>query len=212
MSQETFIALPTWIESYFATLTRQQTMIDLFHLSTIVMDMCQRSSENGRRDRDYLHPLELFQKRIAIANAYNTDFLVSVSSAGFLSSESDSMHHQQSTDSPAFRLMRKSKHVALQVSTNSVSTENKTMGTAESLAADKSRSRCVNSLDQLGWHKIFMDTRSILPDCLQMSTPELIPRKSYSSKELHEHFKRYGTLLPVAHPLNMANSRTDTYR
>ncbi|MGK3746294.1 MAG: hypothetical protein ACI90V_013156, partial [Bacillariaceae sp.] len=25
-------------------------------------------------------------------------------------------------------------------------------------------------------------------------------------------FKRYGTLLPIAHPLNMANAKTDLYR
>jgi len=231
VSQETFIELPTWIESSFATMTKQQTMLDLFQLSSVVMDMCQRgasddtsssnrpesfddskSKEKKSRDRDYLYPLGLFQKRIAIANAYNTDFLVSVSSSAFLSSESDSMHHQQTTNTPALRLMKKSEYVALQVTTDAVATGKTTIGITDNPAAEDSRSRCVDSLDQLGWHKIFIDTRSILPNWLQISTPELIPRQSYSSKDLHEQFRRHGTILPIAHPLNMANSRTDIYR
>jgi len=47
---------------------------------------------------------------------------------------------------------------------------------------------------------------------LRLSTPELIPQSSYTSKDLQEQFKTYGTLLPIAHPLNMANSKTDWYR
>ena len=76
----------------------------------------------------------------------------------------------------------------------------------------RSRSNCANSLDRLGWHKIFLDSRNILPDWLRLSTPEFVPQLSYTSKDLQEQFKRYGTLLPIAHPLNMANSRTDRYQ
>merc|ERR1712224_959691 len=88
-------------------------MNDLFisNDSTIVTDMCTRVMDDDGDDdtgstvdkdddkhRDFLLPLQLFQKRIAVANAYNTDFLVSVSSAAFLSAESDSVHYHQSEE------------------------------------------------------------------------------------------------------------------
>ena len=241
VSQETFIELPKWMEPWVAKTMGQQTIDDLFGVnnSTIVMDMCHSGSNNGiksdssdgsgdsknseiLRDRDYLHPLQQFQKRIAIANAYNTDFLVSVSSAAFLSSEDNgSVHHNQLPDdnaSPSTRLMRNIDPVVLQVTTTSASSERKAkITTTESddidrVVDDSTRRSCANCLDRLGWHKIFIDTRNIIPGWLRLYTPELVPQVSYSSKELREHFKRYGTLLPVAHPLNMANSRTDWYR
>jgi len=243
VSQETFIQLPKWIEPYVAMAMQQQTMDDLFGVnnSTVLMDMCHSDSNNGSKrdrsysfddhknnknkskDRDYLHPLQHFQKRIALANAYNTDFLVSVSSAAFLSSDSDSVHHHQYPDATAAaattstRTMKNIEHVALQVTTTSA-TERTARITAtgndgnDDAADDFTRSSCVNSLDRLGWHKIFIDTRNILPDWLRLSTPKFVPRLSYTSKDLQEQFKRYGVLLPIAHPLNMANSKTDWYR
>ena len=71
---------------------------------------------------------------------------------------------------------------------------------------------CVTSLDKLGWHKIFIDTRNIFPGFMNLQTPQLKPQASYTSKELKDHFERYGTFFPVAHPLNMANSKTNLYR
>jgi len=90
-SQETFIELPRWIEPHVATVFQQQTMNDLFgaHGSTVIRDMCVTN--------EYLSPLQQFQKRVAVANAYKTDFLVSVSSGAFLSLENDSIYHQQDT-------------------------------------------------------------------------------------------------------------------
>eukprot|EP00751_Fragilariopsis_kerguelensis_P010827 CAMPEP_0170773062 /NCGR_PEP_ID=MMETSP0733-20121128/9167_1 /TAXON_ID=186038 /ORGANISM="Fragilariopsis kerguelensis, Strain L26-C5" /LENGTH=325 /DNA_ID=CAMNT_0011115413 /DNA_START=560 /DNA_END=1537 /DNA_ORIENTATION=+ len=247
-SQETFIELPRWLEPYVGTVMKQQTMDDLFgsNNSTIVMDMCTRSeslndhsssslsddknmnsNENriNNNHRDYLYPLEQFQKRIAVASAYNTDFLVSVSSAGILSSDSNSVHYHQNPDyndttcfmtdtgTGTTRLMKNIDYVTLQVTTGTKSNTS-TNTTKEGASNDNNHSRksCVDSLDQLGWHKIFLDARKIMPSWLQFTTPELIPKVSYTSKELRTQFKRYGTLLPIAHPLNMANSRTDLYR
>jgi len=218
VSQETFVELPKWIEPYVATAMQQQTMNDLFgtHNSTVVMDMCHSTSNNAAADspknnnnRDYLYPLQQFRKRIAVANAYNTDFLVSVSSAAFLSSDSNSVHHHQdhnTTTATTMRLMKNMEHVALQVTTPTTTRDD------EDDDDNQNSSTCVNSLDRLGWHKIFMDTRTILPSWLQLSTPKLKTQLSYTSKELQTQFKRYGTLLPIAHPLNMANSRTGWYR
>ena len=242
VSQETFIELPKWVEPYVATVMQQQSMDDLFssNNSTVVMDMCRRPNsddEDDNNNRDYLHPLQQFQKRIAVANAYNTDFLVSVSSGAFLSSNSNSVHYHQDPDyddttcttgtgtgTGTGRLMRNVDHVALQVTTATTTSssvakeETKTTTSAGSDADDDdddhktSRRSCVDSLDELGWHKIFVDTRDVLPSWLQLSTPELVRQVSYTSNELQAQFKRYGTLLPIAHPLNMANAKTDLYR
>lgn len=252
VSQETFFELPKWVEPYVGTVMKQQTMDDLFgsNNSTIVMDMCTRSNNFNDRSssflsdvknknnnenrinnnhRDYLYPLEQFQKRIAVASAYNTDFLVSVSSAGILSSNSNSVHYHQHPDyndttcfmtgtgtgtgTETTRLMKNIDYVTLQVTTATKNkTSTSTIKDGDSDNNNYSRKSCVDSLDQLGWHKIFLDARKIMPSWLQLTTPELIPKVSYTSKELRTQFKRYGTLLPIAHPLNMANSRTDLYR
>mmetsp|Transcript_26557 Transcript_26557/g.56492 ORF Transcript_26557/g.56492 Transcript_26557/m.56492 type:complete len:229 (+) Transcript_26557:3-689(+) len=190
-------------------------MDDLFGVrnSTVVADMCRLPEQGGEEGRlppagDFLSPLERFRKRIAVANAFNTDFLVSVSSGAFLSPESDSAHHHRDSEfvgSESFRWMRDTEHVALQVATT-------TRHEGDSDANEGASESCVDALDGLGWHKIFVDTRSVLPSFLNFEIPKLRPRATYASRELWAHFRRYGTLLPVAHPLNMANSRTDWYR
>ena len=217
VSQETFIELPRWVEPHVATAFQQQTMDDLFGVknSTIVRDMCfNPSPETSDDTNNYLYPLQQFQKRIAVANAYKTDFLVSVSSGAFLSIESDSIHHRQETDTSSIRLMRDTEHVALQVVTKpetSDGTESRDDDGDEN-SKETTLGRCVDSLDKLGWHKIFIDTRNILPSLLNLETPELEDQAEYTSKYLKEHFETYGTLFPIAHPLNMANSKTDLYR
>jgi hypothetical protein len=218
VSQETFIELPRWIEPHVATVFQQQTMNDLFGVknSTVVKDMCLNPTPETNDDdnNDYLYPLQQFQKRIAVANAYKTDFLVSVSSGAFLSLDSDSIHHHQDTLTSSTRLMKDMGHVALQVITKPTTT--KTTESRDDKDADESDAttlrKCVDSLDKLGWHKIFIDARKILPGFMNLQTPELEPRASYTSMELKEHFETFGTLFPIAHPLNMANAKTDWYR
>ncbi len=217
VSRETFIELPRWVEPHVATVFQQQTMDDLFMVknSTVIKDMCLNPSPETSDDtNDYLYPLQQFQKRIALANAYKTDFLVSVSSGAFLSKASDSMHHHQESDTSSTRLMRDMDHVALQVVTKPSSSETTESrdDDAEDESEESTLGKCVNSLDKLGWHKIFIDTRDILPDFVKISTPELERQATYTSRDLKEHFENYGTLLPIAHPLNMANSKTDWYR
>jgi len=211
VSQETFIELPRWVEPHVATAFQQQTMDDLFGVnnSTVVRDMCSNPIPEPK-GIDFMFPLQQFQKRIAVANAYKTDLLVSVSSGAFLSLDSDSIHHHQDAATSSTRLMRDMGHVALQVITKPT-VEIEESRDDDSLDSALS-SGCVDYLDKLGWHKIFIDTRKILPGFMNLKTPELKPRPSYTSKELREHFETFGTLLPIAHPLNMANSKTDLYR
>ena len=247
VSQETFVKLSRWMEPIVATAFRQQTMNDLFMVnnSTVVQDMCLNNNNPHPHHADtatttkttnFLYPLSRFQKRIAVANAYKTDFLVSVSSGAFLSPDSDSIHlHQDADEDPSSssssssstRLMKDDTGcVVLQVVTNPTTSDTveASSSSSSSLSSrddekdddEESESimlkQCVDSLDELGWHKIFIDTRKMLPGFMNLPTPELECRVSYTSKELKEHFETFGTLFPVAHPLNVANSRTDLYR
>lgn len=269
VSQETFIELPKWTEPYVSSVFRQKTMDDLFgvHESTVVADLCHANNANTNNknndnnnnnncddddddnNTNFLRPLGRFRKRIAMANAYNTDFLVSVASGAFLSAKSNSVHHHQDSDVVAkssIRLMRDLDHVALQVATlppendrdrdrddgderaSRTKTKTKTRPSSSSSSDNggdgdgddgdgdgdeqHDTSDCVDALDELGWLKIFVDTRGILPKVLNFDVENLTAKHSYTSRELHEHFRQYGTMLPVAHPLNMANSKTDWYR
>lgn len=58
---------------------------DLFRLNDLIKTMCTTPK--------FLKPLSLFQKRIAYANAYHTDFAVPTQTAAFLNSESSYPHH-----------------------------------------------------------------------------------------------------------------------
>ena len=216
VSKETFIKIPDWAEKV-AAMAMQQTGEDLFgnpnkknpeQPSLVTNEMCLKER--------YLSPLREFQKRITVANAYNTDFLVSVSSAAFLSADSDSIHYRvfndTNTETTSSNRLIQNEHAVLHVATP---TEGSNMNDDVDLvnSTSSNRSKCTESLDRLGWHKIFMDTRADLPEWTLLDTPDKIKldHPEYTSKELREHFARYGTLLPIAHPLNMANSKTDWY-
>jgi len=213
ISKETFVRLPVWLEQYMGS-AMKQTGNDLFSVndSTIIDDMCSSPSRDGN---DYLLSLGQFLKRIAVANAYSTDFLVSVNSGGILDSDSNSVHynlqHDRDASETVIRRMRNvNNHVALQVFTPKDDNENNQDQDEEK----NIRSNCVNSLDRLGWHKIFLDTRNIdaVSNLFQLPVLEIPKQKAYTSKELVKQFNRYGTLLPLAHPVNVANSKTYWYK
>ena len=240
ISRETFIRLPAMAEVLLAKVM-QQTGADLLGVDSplVTTHMCSTNSStnnnnvlDNRSGNRYLQALSQFQKRIAVANAYNTDFLVSVTSGAFLSSSNSTngdghsphfvMTHNHTPPHPhatpnhrkrQHRLM-KNKHVALQVVTAEQQHHGSSTGDADSPASeDDKHNECARALDSLGWHKIFLDTRDVFPAWSVLSTPTLSSTKSsFSSHELREHFSRYGTLLPFAHPINMANAKTDWYR
>ena len=244
-SRETFIRLPAMAEILLAK-AMQQTGADLFGVDSklVTSHMCStNSSTKNNNDHDskssgnrFLQALSQFQKRIAVANAYNTDFLVSVTSGAFLASSNNTNDHSPHfvmTHNPTtthhlrpptyhrnrqHRLMN-NKHVALQVVTaeqryhSSSSSSSSSSDASLSASKDDTHRECAHALDRLGWHKIFLDTRDVFPAWSILPTPTLSSAKSnFSSHELREHFSRYGTLLPFAHPINMANAKTDWYR
>ena len=227
VTQETYMKLPRWMETTIFARTLERTGADLFrfhnHLKEhskddddddnevaeddVILNMCQSPH--------FLDGLGQFQKRIAVANAYNTDFLVSVASGAFLDQYSDSRHYTSQHDQAA---QMDNEYAILHVTTTAQqrqepSSHNKYPPPPKTLRS------CVEALDNLGWHKIFMDTRDALPRWTQLSLSNLLPplkskdprRAFYTSQELVHQFSRYGTLLPVAHPLNIANTKTELY-
>jgi len=88
VSGHTYLPLPRTAEVGIGSLMGQ-TGKDIFRMSPLIKSMCTNEA--------YLKPLGLFRKRIAYANGYHTDFVVSTQSAAFLHPESTTPHHLSSS-------------------------------------------------------------------------------------------------------------------
>eukprot|EP00977_Amphora_coffeiformis_P013081 scaffold3342_cov174-Amphora_coffeaeformis.AAC.19 len=135
----------------------------------------------------FLNPLGRFRERIAYANAYGTDFPVPCQTAGFLNEESESPHyffeHDQEEEDAAeaegliiAKVYTPRKEVdeiaAVDKSTETVnitdileSDEDIDEGLAWSIEFGKESELKIMSqtLDTLGWKKIFVDARKNMP-------------------------------------------------
>jgi hypothetical protein len=127
----------------------------------------------------YLEPLGRFRKRIAFANAFRTDFPVPVHTAAFLSENSDYPHHFEE-----------------QPFGSDSETDNCGMFLAAAHTPQKSKFTCKedcsvasadeydevvamsNSLDALGWKKVFVDMRQQVP---RLAIPTALLRKNTNS-------------------------------
>jgi hypothetical protein len=209
-TQNTFIKLHSTLEWLIGKYVMEATGEDLFHLTPTVPDMCTLPQ--------FLQPLGKFRQRIAVANAYGTDFLVPVSTAAFLSKSSQVPHHVVESSSTMLSL----RYEVLQVTTPSVSNHHHQDSTTTAASHDTNhghdKADLGASLDALGWTKIFVDIRHVLPNYLHLNVP-LISNSNdnkseqayYSSQQLLDLLDRKGTLLPLGHPIMMANSRTSWY-
>jgi len=180
VSGHTWLPIPRKIETKLSRVM-DDTGRDIFRLNELIKTMCTCPT--------YLELLALFEKRIAYANAYYTDFAVPTQTAAFLNENSTYPHHildiapsveditMNSSDGEADatkndlivatfntpRLERKKK----------TSTTLKTSCIIEKSAlrdkydGDKSHTdellEMSTGLDELGWQKVFVDIRSTLP-------------------------------------------------
>lgn len=183
-TQNTFFNVPSWAE-WFVGNAMQETGADLFHLSATIPEMCLLEK--------FLSPLRRFRKRLAIANAYGTDFLVPVSTAAFLTNSS-SVHRKVHNSSENCYI----RHSILEVAT-------------EQEVKQEGEPSMAESLDALGWTKMFVDIRDLLPPLFRLSS-QFEHKDTYSSQQLGKLFEWSGSLAPFGHPLMVANSRTDLYR
>jgi hypothetical protein len=172
----------------------------------------------------YLAPLRCFRKRMALANAYRTDFLVPAQTAAFLSSNS--------------RASAKRLHIAANKQEGDDTANARVIPTkAETYVLSVETAPCqhvnekepVACLDALGWTKTFLDVRDSIPfpsiprlssfkrkisGQEQQPSPDT-SKMVWTSKELVEVFDRPSTAswtLPLAHQVSSANAKNGLYR
>lgn len=180
-----------------------KTGMDLFRKSSVLQDMTVYPT--------FMDPLKAFRHRLALANAYNTDFQVPCSTAAFLS-KTDSLHRHIEKPEP----LDTGSFVALRVETTTSSNDgfNDTLTTEEVLSSDTLATR----LDHLGWTKVFCDVRKSLvaaPVPFVEKSPYELPETSdtYTSRQLWDAYATFFSdnrwHLPVGHTMMVVNSKTE---
>jgi hypothetical protein len=185
IANHTHIPIPSWTEKLVANYLGA-TGQDLFQRTPLLYDMATLPK--------YMDPLQRFRKRIALANAFGTDFQVPISTAAFLSKTSEVIHHT---------LPSKTKYV--------LTVETKPTNILE-------QSDISQNLDALGWIKIFFDVRKEIPFpsiprpfAADNSLPkdQAIWRSSELRRLLNSKGKRWN--LPCGHMVSCVNSRDKFY-
>jgi len=173
----TYLTLPNPIEYGVATVLKE-TGRDLFRVTTTIQQMTVEAR--------FVQPLRRFRRRLALANAHNTDFQVPCSTAAFLSKNSDTVsNHRRRNDEPLL------PHAVLAVETTRMEDEEDSTCTTsqdppgddgnnknqQQLSSDELAAR----LDALGWTKIFCDVRSHLPSFNPLASSSAVSSSSSSS-------------------------------
>lgn len=166
LSKHTYFPLPRAAEVGMAH-TMGDTGKDLFRLNDLLKTMATSP--------EFLKPLELFRKRIAYANAFGTDFPVPTATAAFLHADSTSPHHPDQTDEILLDdqgcvvlddngLVVAVFHTPCQ-SDASNGNGSKEVASNGGAAVDHADDLAImsNSLDSLGWKKVFVDLRNEIP-------------------------------------------------
>jgi Putative serine esterase (DUF676) len=171
ISKHTYVPLPRSVEIGAAHVLGE-TGRDLFRLNDVMKNMATCPT--------YLEPLRKFRKRVAYANAYATDFPVPATTAAFLSDQSTYPHHFATSNNSATSLPKtqdgnqqaegeESKYVVATLHTHAAKTL-PNYPTKEHEAIVDDLVQMSNSLDSLGWKKVFIDIRKEIP--LQVTLPK----------------------------------------
>jgi len=220
----TYLNLPR-IAEYGVASTMRQTGLDLFRVSNVIEQMTV--------DPQFMLPLSKFRRRMALANAHNTDFQVPCSTAAFLS-KTDSLHRVVASSSSSLfpnavlRVETEKQEDAAAVcfgDSSSSSSSNSNIDDEDNdqqLSSDEIAVR----LDALGWTKVFCDVRDHLPSLNPLgvgvntdddNTDDKIESKDvYTATELWNayatFFPRDGRLhLPFGHQVLVANAKNERY-
>jgi len=198
VSKHTYVPLPRMAEFVVANVL-QPTGRDLFRYTDII--------ERMTLDSKFIDPLQSFQKRIAYANAYYTDFQVPTATAAFLS-DTDSLHKLVEYFDDRFVELKVETPKQQQADGSSISSEDKPKSTAE----------LAQRLDRLGWTKVFCDVRHGLPSVpIPFATSDdtaSSDQKQFTSRELLKDlatFRLDRWHLPFGHTMMVANSKNDAY-
>jgi hypothetical protein len=199
IANSTYIAVPRFVERAIALSFLGQTGADLFRLNGLVYDMCTHER--------FLAPLRRFNRRVALSNAYSTDFLVPPETALFLSSGSKTLHRE--------RVHRPGAAAGLIDKVYTVDATERQLpltdaGNEADLALDNRT--CSECLDSCGWTKIIVDVRSTMSSLpLPFAEDKKLPEMA-TSAVLRQELNRSNRLtLPNGHNMIVANQKNALY-
>jgi hypothetical protein len=196
VSKHTYVKIPR-VAEYLIANSMQPTGRDLFRFTNALDTLYQCQ---------YLEPLAAFTKRIAVANAYGTDFPVPTATAAFLAS----------TNSPHYQVVVKDKNKesanfeVLTVETPRTYDMSKAWKEEESVSDDTPipLSVLATRLDSLGWQKVFCDLREQLPTVYRRARDPLSMKPCWTSQQLLDSLCDSGLSLPFGHTMLVANSKS----
>ena len=156
LADHTFVPIPRTAEIGVAH-AMGDTGRDLFRLNDLMKEMATSD--------EFLEPLGSFRKRIAYANAYGTDFPVPVHTAAFLSESSAYPHHFYEDVNEDDRLVV-DEH-GFVIATLHTPPKSKFASDEHNAHLNQNDTdelvHMSNSLDALGWKKVFIDVRKEIP-------------------------------------------------
>jgi pimeloyl-ACP methyl ester carboxylesterase len=194
VSQHTYLTLPRSIEYVIANVM-QPTGRDLFRYTNVI--------ENLATDPIFVSPLQRFRKRIAYANAYQTDFQVPTATAAFLSS-TNSAHRR-------LEILKDNEFVSLAVETP---VDPKLLESPKpSLSSQPASSDdLAQRLDALGWTKVLcLPPLPSIPLPFRSTTNTC--KDEYTSSELLKTYAGTSGRLyaPFGHTVSVANAKNAFY-
>lgn len=167
-SKHTYISLPRSAENVVGNILGE-TGRDLFRMNDLLYSMST--------DPFFLHPLSLFQRRVAYANGYHTDFPVPTSTAAFLHEKSSYVHFWEDTSAMATGDSELDKSIVAILHTEPSNSTPLSMDCKDDFydECDDELHAMSKALDSLGWKKIFVDLRPEIP---AVSLPRVIRKSS----------------------------------
>jgi pimeloyl-ACP methyl ester carboxylesterase len=205
VSQHTYLTLPRSIEYVIANVM-QPTGRDLFRYTDAI--------QNLATDPVFVLPLQRFRKRIAYANAYQTDFQVPTATAAFLS-QTNSAHRR-------LEILKDNAFVSLAVETPVDPKLLKSPNTKPS-SIPASSDELAQRLDALGWTKVLclpplpsipLPFRSTAPSTAEgADTCSTTTKDEYTSSELLKTYAGTSGRLyaPFGHTVSVANAKNAFY-
>lgn len=194
VSKNTFWPFPRPVEIGLAH-SMGETGKDLFQLNDLLKHMATEPK--------YYNSLKAFRKRIAYANAYRTDFPVPTATAAFLHERSSYPHYYENTttttNDDCSKIWKKSTNdlviatLRTQSSSSSSCFKNDTYNTEEENKTNSENNDekvennddlliMSNSLDSLGWKKIFVDLRAEIPIGVKLPLVDGIRKRFHKSE------------------------------
>jgi hypothetical protein len=161
----TFLPIPRTAEIGVAH-ALGETGRDLFRVNDLLKRMATTD--------EFLQPLRAFRKRIAYANAYATDFPVPVRTAAFLSESSSYPHHFVEEGEDVDKLVVDDNGLVIAtLHTPAQHLDSKDSNYSVSDDENDDLVEMSRSLDSLGWKKVFIDVRNMIPSIPLPSVPKI---------------------------------------